>query len=109
MFIVGVFTHLTEIRFFYVCIMMKGIDFFTTIIKKRDHSLVESIGDLKDKKAAGDILSHEEKTAIKNYERYKSNILNAEMDELAFQNKYKQIQVIANLGDWREFLKEEYF
>lgn len=89
--------------------MKMGIDFFNAIIKKRDHSLVESIGDLKDKLASGTALSYEQKTAIKNYERYKANILNAEMDESQFQNKYKQMQVIANLGDWREFLKEDYF
>jgi hypothetical protein len=89
--------------------MKMGLDFFGAIVKKRDHSLVESIGDLKDKLASGQRLSYEEKTAIKNYERYKASVLNAEEDESRFQNKFKQMQVIANLGDWHEFLKEEYF
>ncbi len=86
-----------------------GRDLLNGILKKREFTLVESIGDLKDKLAAGTKLTYEEKTAINNYERYKANILNAEMDEARFQNKFKQMQVIANLGDWREFLKEEYF
>ncbi|MEI6021935.1 MAG: hypothetical protein WCR21_12470 [Bacteroidota bacterium] len=89
--------------------MNLGRDFFNAITKKRAYTLVESIGDLKDKLSAGSKLTYEEKTAINNYERYKANVLNAELDEEKFQNKYKQMQVIANLGDWREFLKEEYF
>lgn len=84
-------------------------DFLKLFIKKNNSALVESIGDLKNKQLSGERLSVEEKTALNNYERYKTHVLNSETDESKFHNKYKQLQVIANLGDWREFLKEEYF
>jgi hypothetical protein len=35
-------------------------------------------------------------------------VLNDQKDEEQFHLLYRQIQVISNLGDWREFLKEEF-
>jgi len=85
------------------------IDFLSRLTKKNELSLTESIGDLKNKLASGVRLSVEEKTAVSNFERYKANVLNSVKDEKLFDNKFKQLQVIATLGDWREFLKETYF
>jgi hypothetical protein len=89
--------------------MELNFNILSLLNKKKDATLAESIGDLKAKLSSGIKLSVEERTAINNYERYKEEILNASLDEHQFHNKYKQLQVIANLGDWREFLKEEYF
>ena len=85
------------------------INFLSRLTKKDELALIESIGDLKNKLASGVRLSVEEKTAVSNFERYRAHILNSEKDENKFENKYKQLQVIATLGDWREFLKELYF
>ena len=84
-------------------------NFLNLLIKRSDFTLTESINDLKEKLASGFKLSVEEKTAISNFERYKTQILNAEQSEEQFHYKYKQLQVIANLGEWKEFLKENYF
>jgi len=78
--------------------------FFT----KKDIGGEVSINDLKDKEFSGQRLTTEEKLALKNYDNYRITILNAQENEEAFHHAYRQLQVIANLGDWKEFLKKEY-
>ena len=56
----------------------------------------------------GKSLSAEEKYALANFDKYRLNILNFQENEEQFHLHYRQIQVISNLGDWREFLKDEY-
>jgi len=67
-----------------------------------------SINDLHEKEFAGHKLSAEEKQAIKNYDNYRIRILNSQEDEEGFHKVYRQLQVVANLGDWKEFLKSDY-
>ncbi len=78
--------------------------FFT----KKDIGGEVSINDLKDKEFSGKQLSSEEQKALKNYDNYRINLLNAQENEESFHQVYRQLQVIANLGDWKEFLKAEY-
>jgi hypothetical protein len=78
--------------------------FFT----KQDIGGAESINDLRDKEFSGKALSAEEKFALANFDRYRLKILNSQENEEQFHLQYRQIQVISNLGDWREFLKDEY-
>jgi len=78
--------------------------FFT----KKDIVGAESINDLRDKEFSGKSLTAEEKYALANFDKYRLSILNAQEDEEKFNLLYRQIQVISNLGDWREFLKEEF-
>jgi hypothetical protein len=67
-----------------------------------------SINDLRDKEFSGQKLTSDEKRAIRNYDNYRIKVLNAQTDEDAFHNTYRQLQVVANLGDWKEFLKSDY-
>lgn len=67
-----------------------------------------SISDLKDKEFSGKKLSADERTALRNYDSYRLRILNSSADEETFHHNFRQLQVIANLGDWKEFLKAEY-
>jgi hypothetical protein len=78
--------------------------FFT----KKDVGGAESINDLRDKDFSGKSLTAEEKYALANFDKYRLSILNTQEDEEKFNLLYRQIQVISNLGDWREFLKEEF-
>ncbi len=82
-------------------------DFISNLVNKKTTKLVESINDLRDKEFSGIKLSAEEKFALSNFDKYRLNVLNAQSDEEAFHYKYRQLQVIANLSDWREFLKTE--
>lgn len=78
--------------------------FFT----KQEINGSESINDLRDKEFSGKSLSAEERFALANFDKYRLNILNSQPNEEQFHLHYRQLQVIANLGDWREFLKEDY-
>ncbi len=78
--------------------------FFT----KQDIGGAESINDLRDKEFSGKSLSTEETYALATFDKYRLSILNAQDNDEAFHVHYRQLQVISNLGDWREFLKDEY-
>ncbi len=88
------------------------MDFKNNIAKhfftKQDIGGAESINDLRDKEFSGKTLTAEEKFALANFDKYRLNILNSQENEEQFHLHYRQIQVISNLGDWREFLKDEY-
>jgi hypothetical protein len=76
--------------------------------KELGSAVVESINDLRDKEFSGNKLSPEERFALSSFDSYRLKILNAQENESDFHQQYRQLQVIANLSDWREFLKEEY-
>lgn len=76
--------------------------------KELGSSVVESINDLRDKEFSGIKLSPEERFALSNFDSYRLKVLNSQESESDFHQQYRQLQVIANLSDWRDFLKEEY-
>lgn len=67
----------------------------------------ESINDLRDREFNGDALSAEEQTALKNFDRFRIDLLNAQPNDMAFHEQYRQLQVMANLADWKDFLDME--
>ncbi|OFY89901.1 MAG: hypothetical protein A3K10_09530 [Bacteroidetes bacterium RIFCSPLOWO2_12_FULL_31_6] len=68
-----------------------------------------TINDLRDREYSNKELSPQERLAIKNFDRYRIIELNKQTSESKFHNKYLQIQVMANLSPFEEFLKENYF
>ena len=70
---------------------------------------VFSINDLREKDYQNIDLSPNERLALKNYDRYRISELNKQTSEVQFHNKYMQLQVMANLSPFKEFLKEDYF
>jgi hypothetical protein len=83
-------------------------DFISKLLNKKASGLVVSINDLRDKEFSGVKLSAEEKFALSNFDKYRINVLNSQTEEEKFHYQYRQLQVIANLSDWQEFLGEEY-
>lgn len=79
-------------------------EFLNALLSKKQTGLVTSINDLRDKEFSGNKLSAEEKLALSNFDRYRIHVLNSQSDEEKFHYHYRQLQVIANLSDWREFL-----
>ena len=67
-----------------------------------------SINDLKEKELSGLSLTWAEKKAIVNYDSFRISELNEQKDEKSFHKKYMQLQVMANLGSYDEFLKDQY-
>ena len=83
-------------------------DFISKLLKKNYTGLVVSINDLRDKEFSGLKLSAEERFALCNFDKYRIAVLNAQTEEEKFHYKYRQLQVIANLNDWQEFLREDF-
>jgi hypothetical protein len=67
-----------------------------------------SINDLADREFSGKKLTEAEKAALGNFEKYRLAKLNAVTDDMAFHELYRQLQVLANLADYKEFLKDQY-
>tara|TARA_Y100000589_G_scaffold253671_1_gene242402 strand:+ start:4888 stop:5154 length:267 start_codon:yes stop_codon:yes gene_type:complete len=71
---------------------------------------VVTINDLKDKEFSGKEISHKERLAIINYDRYRLNMLKkVQHNEHKFHQIYFKLQAEANLLPFTEFLKEKYF
>lgn len=68
-----------------------------------------SINDLRDKEFGGEPLTIREKQALVNFDHFRIAELNKQMDDRTFHKRYAELQVMANLGDYEEFLKPEYF
>jgi hypothetical protein len=85
-----------------------GDIFKKVFAKELGTALVVSINDLRDKEFSGIKLTPEERFALSNFDKYRISILNTQENEDAYHQHYRQLQVIANLSDWHEFLKEEY-
>ena len=83
-------------------------ELLSKLINKKSTGLATSINDLRDKEFSGVKLSAEEKFALSNFDKYRINVLNSIEDEEKFHNHYRQLQVIANLSDWKEFLSDEF-
>ncbi|MEW6467959.1 MAG: hypothetical protein AB1458_03495 [Bacteroidota bacterium] len=67
-----------------------------------------SINDLREREFNGKSLSEQEKTALANFDRFRIAELNKQPDDLSFHRRYRELQVMANLGNYEEFLKEKY-
>lgn len=75
---------------------------------KADIGGTVSINDLREKEMKGELLSLKEKQALANFDRYRIAELKKQPDDLSFHERYRQLQIMANLGDFEEFLKEKY-
>lgn len=68
-----------------------------------------SINDLREFEYKGIVLTTQQRLAVINFDRYRIKQLNSQPTEQKFHQKYMQLQVMANLSPFEEFLKEEYF
>ncbi len=82
-------------------------DILSKLFSKSTRTLTNSINDLRDKEFSGEKLSSEERFALSNFDKYRIKVLNSQENDEAFHEAYRKIQVIANLGDWRDFLNED--
>lgn len=75
---------------------------------KADIGGAVSINDLREKELSGELLTLKETQALANFDRYRISELKKQPNDMAFHERYRQLQVMANLGDYEEFLKEKY-
>lgn len=77
--------------------------------QKTSLSDIVSINDLKEMEFNEKELTPQQHLALKNYDRFRVKKLNAQQSEFDFQKTYMQLQAMANLSSYDEFLKEDYF
>lgn len=80
----------------------------TTRFAKSTIDGATSINDLREKEFNGEALTQKEKHALINFDHYRIHELNTITDDRAFHKRYQELQVMANLGDFTEFLKDGY-
>ena len=76
---------------------------------KEEFGVSLTINDIREKEFNGARLALEQKQALANFDKFRISELNQQTSDIAFHEKYRHLQTMANLGDYREFLKEKYF
>lgn len=76
---------------------------------KNTLSGIVSINDLKEMEFNDKGLTPQQHLALKNYDRYRVKELNKQQTEKDFHKTYLQLQAMANLTPFEDFLREEYF
>lgn len=89
--------------------MENRVNLLNKYLAKSDIGGTASINDLREKEYNGEPLTQKEKQALINFDRFRLSVLNAQTDDMAFHKRYQELQVMSNLGDYQEFLKEKYF
>jgi len=75
----------------------------------KDADAAITISDLRDKEFRNENLTQEEVQAINNFDRFRLSELNKIKDDFEFNARYCELQILSNLTDYKEFLKEEFF
>jgi hypothetical protein len=76
-------------------------------MKEKIVSMV-TIHDLKELEYGESELTPQHRLAIKNFDRYRFKTLTSAKSESKFHQEFQRLQVLANLNNFEEFLKEEY-
>ena len=84
-------------------------DIYKNYFANKDAGETISISDLRDKEFRNEPLSEEESQAILNFDRYRLSELNKLKSDFEFNARYCELQIMSNVADYKEFLKEEYF
>ena len=64
---------------------------------------------MRDKEFRNERMTDEELQAILNFDRFRLSELNKVKTDPDFNVRYCELQIMANIADYKEFLKEEYF
>jgi hypothetical protein len=67
-----------------------------------------TINDLREREFSGKSLTPEQKLALSNFDKFRITELNKQVDDISFHKRYRELQVMANFGNYEEFLKEKY-
>ena len=67
-----------------------------------------SINDLRERELNGKQLTEDQRLALHTYDRYRLSELNSQPNEDDFHACFMQLQAMANLTPYQEFLKEQY-
>ncbi|MBK7127746.1 MAG: hypothetical protein IPM74_15110 [Crocinitomicaceae bacterium] len=76
-------------------------------VHSKINQLPVSINDIRDKYFDDLPMTDDEKTALKNYDRYRMEYLNAAENEDVFEKRYLELQAKANLSPYTDFISLE--
>ena len=82
---------------------------FSTLYKTGLGTGPATINDLRQKELSGTTLSFNQIMAVRNFDRYKTSLLNTIPDPQELEKHYKQLQVMAKTMSYEEFLKDKFF
>ena len=68
-----------------------------------------SITDLREKELRNEPLKEDEAQALLNFDRFRLSELNKTKSDFDFNARFCELQALANIMEYKEFLKEEYF
>lgn len=89
--------------------MNKRQEIYKNYFAKKNASGTVCISNLREKEFRNEKLTEEEMQAILNFDRFKLSELNNVTSDFDFNARFCELQMIANVADYKEFLKEEYF
>lgn len=84
-------------------------DIYKNYFANKDTGEITSISDLREKEFRNENLAEEQQQAILNFDRFRLSELNKIKNDFDFNARYCELQIMSNLTDYKEFLKEEYF
>ena len=67
-----------------------------------------TINDLKEHEFGESDITPQQRLAIRNFDRFRFNTLTNAKSEDKFHEDFQRLQVMANLNNYEEFLKDEY-
>lgn len=67
-----------------------------------------SINDLREKEFSDEVLTEEEGRALLNFDRFRLSELNKLKEDSQFHSRYRELQVMSNLADYRLFLDDKF-
>ena len=89
-------------------VSFKKLEFFSENASKLLLGGLLSINDIREKAYSKKGLNKEEHIALNNYDNYRLKELRKHEQGKDFNKKYMELQVMANLCSYEEFLKKEY-
>ena len=89
--------------------MNKRQEIYKNFFANKDAGETICINDLRDKEFNNEKMTEEEMQALLNFDRFRLTELNKVKDDFNFNARYCELQIMANIADYKEFLKEEYF
>ena len=89
--------------------MNQRLEIYKNHFANKDAGEVVCINDLREMEFRNEKLTEEQMQAILNFDRFKLAELNNVKSDFDFNARFCELQIISNIADYREFLKDEYF
>ena len=89
--------------------MNQRLEIYKNHFANKDANGVICINDLREKEFRNEKLTEEQMQAILNFDRFKLAELSNVKNDFDFNARFCELQIISNIADYKEFLKEEYF